>query len=147
MTGEYDSSEKSHADQNDLPGGEETILIVDDEEDLLRLAEQYLAQLGYRTMAAGNPQEALMLLQKHGDEIDLLFTDVVMPGNTNGYTLAEQAVELRPELKVLMTSGFTASTVLQNGQARFTAELLTKPYRKGNLAQRVRALLDQESAA
>jgi PAS domain S-box-containing protein len=125
-----------------LPRGNETILIVDDEPDLVRLAEQYLTDLGYRTLTANNPQEAFDLLARQND-IDLLFSDVVMPGDTNGYVLAERAAKRNPGLKVLLTSGFTANTIAVNGQARFSANLLHKPYRRDDLARRVRAVLDQ----
>ena len=124
------------------PKGSETVLIVDDEVDLLRLAEQYLQHLGYRTLTVDNPQDALQMLAQHSD-IDLLFSDVVMPGNMNGYALAEQAVKSKPKLKVLLTSGFTSNAIAVNGQAKFTANILHKPYRQYDLAQRVRDVLDQ----
>ena len=123
------------------PTGTETVLIVDDEADLLILAERYLQNLGYRTFTADNPQDALSLLEQN-TKIDLLFSDVVMPGNINGYALAEQAVNSMPALKVLLTSGFTANTIAINGQSRFTAHLLPKPYRHYELAKRVRDILD-----
>ena len=82
------------------------------------------------------------MLAQHSD-IDLLFSDVVMPGNMNGYALAEQAVKSKPKLKVLLTSGFTSNAIAVNGQAKFTANILHKPYRQYDLAQRVRDVLDQ----
>jgi len=131
-----------------LATGNESILIVDDEIDLLQLADQYLKSLGYRTQHAENAAQALEIL-KADDNIDLLFSDVVMPGGMNGYELAQQATQLarplnRPELKVLLTSGFTAKTMAHNGLARFSAHLLDKPYRKHDLAQRVRLILDEK---
>jgi CheY-like chemotaxis protein len=125
------------------PTGSERVLIVDDEKDLLELAERYLQNLGYRTLSADNPQDALSLLAKHKD-IDLLFSDVVMPGEMNGYVLAEQAVKQQKDLKVLLTSGFSSNTTAVNGQAKFNANLLHKPYRQHELAQRVRSVLDQQ---
>ena len=135
----------AEAESSALPTGRETILIVDDEEDLLQLAEQYLKPLGYRTFTAHNPAEALKLLAQQPD-IELLFSDVVMPGDTNGYTLAEQAVKLLPGLKVLLTSGFTANTIASSGQGQFAAQLLHKPYRREDLARRIRSVLDEEEA-
>jgi len=128
--------------------GNESILIVDDEIDLLQLADQYLSSLGYRTQLAENAAQALEIL-KTNDNIDLLFSDVVMPGGMNGYELAQQAMQLaharnRPEPKVLLTSGFTAKTMTHNGLARFSAHLLSKPYRKHDLAQRIRLILDEK---
>jgi len=131
-----------------LPTGTESILIVDDEIDLLQLAEQYLNALGYRTQLAKDATQALEILQNN-DNIDLLFSDVVMPGGMNGYELAQAATQLareqnRPEPKVLLTSGFTSKTMAHNGLARFSAHLLGKPYRKHDLAQRIRLVLDEE---
>jgi len=129
----------------ELPTGSETILIVDDEVDLLQLADQYLRDLGYHTRLAENTKQALAILE--GDEsIDLLFSDVVMPGGMNGYELAQQATQLRPRLKVLLTSGFTSKTIAHNGLARFSAHLLCKPYRKSDLSQRIRTVLDEKIA-
>jgi PAS domain S-box-containing protein len=123
-------------------GGTETILIVDDEEDLLQLTKQYLDQLGYKTFTASNYGEAYNLLMRHTD-IELLFTDVVMSGDSNGYELAEQAVKLLPGLKVLLTSGYTSNTIANVDQSRFAKHLLHKPFRQEELAGRVRTVLDE----
>lgn len=128
-------------DATDIPHGNESILIVDDEDDLLQLANQYLSDLGYHTSVAKNATQALEILA--GDnEFDLLFSDVVMPGGMNGYELAQAAVQAHPAMKVLLTSGFTSKTTAHNGLAKFSAHLLDKPYRKKDLAQRIRHLLD-----
>jgi len=127
----------------DLPIGSESILIVDDEVDLLQLADQYLSDLGYHTCTAENAAQALEILG--GDEkFDLLFSDVVMPGGMSGYELAQQATQQKPGLKVLLTSGFTSKTMTHNGLARFAAHLLNKPYRKTDLAQQIRLVLEEE---
>jgi len=127
---------------DDLSGGNESILIVDDEADLLTLAEEYLGELGYRTRLAENAAQALDILA--GDQkFDLLFTDVVMPGGMNGYELASQVTKLQPELKVLLTSGYTAKTIAHDGLERFSANILSKPYRKADLARRIRLVLDE----
>lgn len=125
----------------EMPTGNETILVVDDEADLLQLACQYLSELGYHVYPAENAAKALETMSEKTN-IDMLFSDVVMPGGTNGYQLAQQATQQRPELKVLLTSGFTSNTITQNGQATFTDQLLNKPYRKAELAQWVRRVLD-----
>jgi len=126
----------------ELPAGSETILVVEDEDDLLQLADQYLSSLGYRTRLAENAAQALEILAAEGD-IDLLFSDVVMPGGMNGFELAQRATEQRPDLKILLTSGYTARTIANNGLARFSAHLLSKPYRKDDLAQRIRLVLNE----
>jgi len=132
--------------ESELPTGSETILIVDDEVDLLQLAEYYLNELGYRTYLAENAAQALEILaQEKG--IDLLFSDVVMPGGMNGYELAQQATQHYPRLKILLSSGFTSKTFSHNGFARFAAHLLSKPYRKADLARRIRRVLDEASSS
>ncbi|VAX12807.1 diguanylate cyclase/phosphodiesterase (GGDEF & EAL domains) with PAS/PAC sensor(s) [hydrothermal vent metagenome] len=132
----------NNTDESDFPRGCETILIVDDEIDLLHLAEYYLNDLGYQTHLAENGQQALEILAKEKG-IDLLFSDVVMPGGINGYELAQQVTEFWPHIKVLLSSGFTSKTVAHNGLARFAVYLLNKPYRKADLAQRIRRVLDE----
>ncbi len=130
-------------EQTKLLGGNESILIVDDEVDLLQLANQHLNNLGYRTRTAENAAQALKILAED-DRINLLFSDVVMPGGTNGYELAQQATAHNPELKVLLTSGFTSKTIDRDILARFSANLLSKPYRKAEMAQRIRQVLDEK---
>lgn len=130
----------------DLPAGNERILIVDDETDLLKLAEYYLQDLGYKTCTAENAPQALKILQKDR-AFDLLFSDVVMPGGMNGYELAQHATRYIPGLKVLLTSGFTSNTIAHNGLARFSAHLLSKPYRQAELARRLRLVLDESEHA
>ncbi|MCF6283175.1 MAG: bacteriohemerythrin [Candidatus Polarisedimenticolaceae bacterium] len=120
--------------------GAETILVVDDEEELLMLAQDSLQRLGYRVVTADDASQALAQLAEDST-IKLLFSDVVMPGGMNGYDLAEQAVATYQGLKVLLTSGYTEKAVLNNGQAHFAANLLSKPYSQAELAQRVRAVL------
>ncbi|MCW8827209.1 MAG: ATP-binding protein, partial [Gammaproteobacteria bacterium] len=132
---------KESEDRDSLPTGDETILVVDDEPGLLEIARESLEAMGYQTLAAHNGLQALELLAAHPD-IDLIFSDVVMPGGINGYELAEQALENRPELKVLLTSGYTGKALAYNGQARFNASLLSKPYSQSELAKRIREILD-----
>ncbi|NOZ37580.1 MAG: response regulator [Gammaproteobacteria bacterium] len=132
----------SNSDEAIFPRGRETILIVDDEIDLLKLAEHYLNDLGYQTHLAENGLQALEILAKE-EGVDLLFSDVVMPGGMNGYELAQQATEFWPHIKVLLSSGFTSKTLAHNGLTRFAVHLLSKPYRKVDLAQRIRLVLDE----
>ena len=124
--------------QAQLPGGDESILAVDDETELLELAVLYLEELGYRVQSASNGAAALAILQNDA-HIDLLFSDVVMPG-MNGTELASQARQLRPGLKVLFTSGY-ASRV--DEQALKNSRLLHKPYDLSGLAHAVRSVLDE----
>ena len=125
----------------DLPHGDETVLIVDDEIDLLLLADKLFTELGYKTQTAQSGAQALEILKTNND-FDLIFSDVVMPGGVSGYDLAEGAIELNPAIKILLTSGFTSRTMIKEGQEKFRNHLLSKPYRKSELAQRVRFILD-----
>ncbi|MBL3590471.1 MAG: DUF3365 domain-containing protein [gamma proteobacterium endosymbiont of Lamellibrachia anaximandri] len=138
-----DQPQKSvHSTENEaiLPRGTESILVVDDETDLVEIACHHLESLGYQTVVAGSGRQALHILDETR-QIDLLFSDVVMPG-MSGYELAQQATAKNPKLKVLLASGFTKKAVAQNGQARFSASLLSKPYGKTELARLVREALD-----
>jgi DNA-binding NtrC family response regulator len=111
---------------------------------MLHLAQHYLEHLGYHTYTAGNTADALKLLARQ--PIDLLFSDVVIPGETNGIALAEQATKVQPGLKVLLTSGYS-SQVAGNAQESFAGKLLHKPYRRDELAWQVRDILDTPPAA
>ena len=139
------TSHRDSIDDTNLPTGNESILIVDDEGDLLQLAGKYLSDLGYNTHLAENASQALETLAKE-EGIHMLFTDVVMPGGMNGYELAEQATQQWPELKVLLSSGFTSKSVASKVHARFADNLISKPYRRAELARRIRQLLDEKVA-
>ncbi len=123
-----------------LAESKETILVVDDEEALLELAEEFLLDLGYRVLTAGSGQQALDVLT--GEEnIDLMISDVIMPGGINGYELAERVTADYPELKVLLASGYTEKIATSENHKRFSLNLLAKPYSKVELAQKVRQIL------
>ena len=126
---------------NNIRGGHETILVVDDETELRRLVEEYLSRLGYRTLGAENARDALGAL-KSGQDIDLLFSDIVMPGGMSGEVLAEQAIQMRPGIKVLLTTGFTHGMVRDGKATTLGAEVLPKPFRRDELAKRIRTMLD-----
>jgi CheY-like chemotaxis protein len=121
-------------------GGDEAILIVEDDALVRRYVVAQIRSLGYRTLAASNGSEALAIID-NGDEIDLLFTDVVMPGAINGRQLAVEALERRPSLKVLYTSGYARNAMVQGGHPGADVLLLAKPYRKADLAKMIRSAL------
>jgi signal transduction histidine kinase len=124
-------------------GGAETILVVEDEDDVREVASATLERLGYRTIAVRDGREALAILERGGD-LDLLFTDYVMPNGLNGADLARAALRLRPGIKVLVTSGYArqASTSTDNSRIDDFA-MIAKPYRSAELAARIRDLLDR----
>jgi len=124
----------------DIRGGSETILMVEDNPDVMEMGRGILDDLGYRVVTATTAGEALRVLESVPD-IDLLFTDIVMPGGMNGVTLANQVRRLRPRIQILLTTGW-ADRALDHEDDRSGFELIGKPYRRGDLARKVRVLLD-----
>ncbi|MGM0560738.1 MAG: PAS domain S-box protein [Pseudomonadota bacterium] len=124
-------------------GGQEHILVVEDDELVRKHLVGLLGELNYRVTDSGDAASALDILKQHED-IDLLFTDVIMPGAMNGPDLAREANALRPDLKVLYTSGYTENAVMQDGRLEPNVHLLSKPYRRQELALKLREVLGTE---
>ena len=122
-------------------GGTETILVVEDDDGVRAAVTDLLSELGYTVLRAANAEEALTIL-KAGAHVDLLFTDVVMPGNIPTRELARRAKDSRPNIRVLFTSGYTQNAIVHNGKLDDDVFLLSKPYRKDDLARKLRSLLD-----
>ena len=123
-------------------GGNERVLVVEDDAFVRSHAISSLEGIGYRVIVARDGPEAIALL-RGGAEIDLLFTDLVMPGGMNGWEVAATARELNPSLKVLFTSGYPLEALTGRGQSDPGARILSKPYRIADLARRVREVLDE----
>ena len=123
-------------------GKEETVLVVEDESEILRMTTDMLKLQGYRTIAASSPEEALKAAEQHPGEIDLLLTDVVMPG-MNGRALAERLLAARPGLKCLYMSGYTADAISQHGVLDPDVNYIQKPFNMKALARKVREVLSQ----
>jgi PAS domain S-box-containing protein len=121
--------------------GSETILIVEDDDLVREHTINQFRRLGYDVLAAGNGADALDIV-RNTPQIDLLFTDVIMPGGMNGRQLATAAREIRPSLKVLFTSGYTENAIVHHGRLDDGVQLLSKPYRLAELATKVRAVLN-----
>jgi signal transduction histidine kinase/ActR/RegA family two-component response regulator len=121
--------------------GSETVLLVDDDEIVRATVATMLEDLGYIVLQAGGGAAALAVL-KEGGNVDLLLTDVVMPGPIGGRQLAEQALAFDPRLKVLFTSGYTENAIVHHGRLDPGVELLSKPYGRDQLAAKVRRVLD-----
>jgi len=130
----------------DVRGGTETILVVEDDPNVQATVVGMLTELGYTVLKADNAEMALAVL-KAGVRCDLLFTDVVMPGKLKSTELARQAAALLPHLKVLYTSGYTQNAIIHGGRLDPGVELLSKPYRRENLAHKVRQLLGGDGMA
>jgi len=126
-----------------IDGGAETILVVEDDPMVLTSVTAQLVSLGYNVLSAANATEALAMADS-GTTFDLLFTDVIMPGQMNGRQLAEAMAQRRTDLKVLFTSGYTESAVIHHGRLDPGVLLLTKPYRKQDLARMLRTALEGE---
>jgi CheY-like chemotaxis protein len=118
------------------------VLVVEDEDTLRTLCERILGDLGYRVMPARNGAEAIALAQGYGDRIDLLLTDVVMPG-MNGRELATQMVLHHPEMQVLFMSGYTDDAIGKHGVLDEGVSFIGKPYTPLALARKVREILDK----
>ena len=127
-------------------GGSETILVVEDDLPVQATVIELLSGLGYRVLRANDAQSALSILQS-GLAIDLLFTDVVMPGSLSSTELARQARLLLPDIAVLYTSGYTRNAIVHGGRLDSGVELLSKPYRQEDLARKVRHLLAARNAS
>ncbi|WP_051389913.1 PAS domain S-box protein [Bradyrhizobium sp. Ec3.3] len=123
-----------------IEGGDEKILIVEDDALVRQYVVTQIRSLGYNALEAANAAEALTLIDGNAD-IDLLFTDVIMPGAMNGRQLADEAARRRPALKTLFTSGYTENAIVHHGRLDSGVLLLAKPYRKSELARMLRTAL------
>ncbi|AWM86982.1 histidine kinase famiy protein [Microvirga sp. 17 mud 1-3] len=122
-------------------GQAETILVVEDSHDVLELAREHLTTLGYNVLVAHDADEALAVLERADGQIDLLFTDLVMPGSMNGLALADVVRERAPGVGILLTTGYNDDLLSEN-RGTAGADVLGKPYRRLELADRVRAALN-----
>lgn len=122
--------------------GSERILIVEDDDSLRDVPASILRDQGYDVVEAGNGADAINLL-KTEPEFDLLFTDVVLPGGMNGVDIAEKAVELQPNLKVLYTTGYAENSVVHHGRLKSGQTLINKPYQRSELLERVHTMLNE----
>ena len=123
-----------------IEGGNETILVVEDDSLVRRYVMTQIASLGYTTLEAANASDALQIIY-HVPTIDLLFTDVIMPAPMNGRQLVDEALKRRPDLKTLFTSGYTENAIVHHGRLDSGVLLLAKPYRKSELARMIRLAL------
>ncbi len=124
-----------------IPGGHETILVVEDDELVRSYVLMQLQSLGYTTLSARDAASALGLVEKNA-AFDLIFTDVIMPGGMNGRQLADEIRKRRPDVKVLYTSGYTENAIIHHGRLDPGVALLAKPYRKSDLARKIREVLE-----
>jgi DNA-binding NtrC family response regulator len=127
-------------------GGNETILVVEDDLSVQATVIDMLSEMGYRILKADNAEMALQVVQS-GVHIDVLFTDVVMPGTLRSPELAKRAKQMLPDLRVLFTSGYTQNAIVHGGRLDPGVHLLSKPYSREQLGRKLRELLAASESA
>ncbi|MET0248233.1 MAG: ATP-binding protein [Sphingobium sp.] len=130
------------APQTPPAGQGETILLCEDDEQVRAYSSEALRDLGYHVIEAGSAHDALTQLEDAERPVDLLFTDVILPGGMTGADLARKAHERQPELRILFTTGYARNAIVHHGRLDPGVELLTKPFTYADLARRIRAMLD-----
>lgn len=122
-------------------GAGETILVCEDDAEVRAYSTDILRELGYTVIEAGDGPTTLRLLERHRGAVDLLFTDVVLPGGMTGAMVAQQARALQPDLRILFTTGYARDAIVHQGRLDPGIALITKPFTYGDLAARVREML------
>jgi CheY-like chemotaxis protein len=141
--GHREIEKSSHVQQAPLGHGDEVILVVEDNADVRAYSVMVLDELGYRVLEAADADGGLEII-KSGQQIDLLFTDVVLPGKS-GRQLADAATALRPGLRVLFTTGYSRNAIVHQGRLDSGVHLLSKPFTFEQLAAHVRDVLDDRA--
>jgi len=139
--------ETTVTDKAEAPRGQgETVLLVEDEKSLSVLCCRILESLGYNVLMADTPEEALIKVDQHPGDIQILLTDVIMPG-MDGRILAQRVSAIKPEIKVLFMSGYTADVIAQRGVLDEGVQFISKPFNRNKLARTLRQVLDTSPAA
>jgi CheY-like chemotaxis protein len=128
----------------DLPRGSETVLVVEDEEEVRKLAAQILKKQGYKVLEALQGGDALLICEQHRNAVHLMLTDVVMPG-MSGHHLAKRLESLQPGMKILYMSGYADNAIAQHGVLGEGVNYIQKPFTVDGLARKVREVLDKSS--
>ena len=136
-----EDTDKAVPEKKAAAGGAETILLVEDESSILRMARMMLESKGYTVLTAGTPTEAVEKAEKHSGAIDMLMTDVIMP-EMNGRDLAGKITALYPDINLLFMSGYTADAIAHQGILDDRVAFLQKPFSMGDMTEKVRAVLD-----
>jgi signal transduction histidine kinase len=131
----------------DLPHGSATILVVEDEAGVREVAVAILRSLGYRVLEASDGEEGQLVFGAHATDIDMLLTDVVLPGKVRGRELAERITAIRPQVKVLFMSGYTENSIVHHGRLDDGVQLLGKPFKREQLARKVAEILTAAAEA
>ncbi len=131
----------------ELPRGSATVLVVEDEPAVREIAVSILGELGYRVLEAADGEEGLRVFEAHAAQIDLLLTDMVLPGALRGRELAERAVAIKPAVKVLYMSGYTENSIVHHGRLDDGVQLIGKPFKREQLARKVADVIGSTMAA
>jgi PAS domain S-box-containing protein len=134
---------RKEVSQEELPRGNETILIVEDEEEVRKLAGKILERQGYKILETYNGDEALLVCERHKSPIHLMLADIIMPG-MSGSELANLLKPLYPEIKILYTSGYTDNAIVHHGVLEKGVNYIQKPFTLEGLARKVREVLDKD---
>lgn len=135
----------SHSESMHLQTGSGTVLLVEDDENMLQLVKKFMVELGYTVHQAQDSSTALEAIDEIG-HLDLLLTDVVIPGQMNGHELAKRAIQLKPEAKILYMSGYMESHIFEGANMELGVNFLKKPFRKAELAEIVHRVLGVEDS-
>ena len=144
MSDEDAASSEHQIIEIEMPKGDECVLVVEDDNEVRKTTLALLTDLGYQTLEAGDGPSALRVLQAH-PKIDLLFSDVMMPGGMRGPVLAQKAGKIRPDLPVLFATGFAESTIMYKGVEAGPDSVICKPYGHDELARKIRRVLDAKN--
>jgi len=139
-----EEEEKKIVVKEGIPRGDETVLVVEDDEEVRKLAVQMLEKVGYKVLEASQGLDAFLISAEHGGPIHLLLTDLVMP-KLDGRELAERIVSIRPEIKVLYMSGYTDNAIVHHGVLEKGTNFIQKPFTVEGLGMKVREVLDKDS--
>jgi signal transduction histidine kinase len=131
----------------DLPRGSATVLVVEDEAAVREIACAILSDLGYRVLEAADGEEGLRMFGLHAAQVDLLLTDVVLPGKVRGRDLSESIAVIRPEVKVIFMSGYTENSIVHHGRLDDGVHLIGKPFKRELLARKVAEVLGSPATA
>ena len=123
--------------------GTETILLVEDEEDVRTLIQDVLQRSGYTVLVARQGEDALQIIEEHQQAIHLLLIDVIVPGELRGYQLAERLTSLSPDMKTLYISGYADNTIIERGGIDSSMAFLQKPFTPNALLKKVRTVLEE----
>jgi CheY-like chemotaxis protein len=142
LTDAVDEDESGQSARRGLPSGTETILVVEDEAQVRRFVASLLERHGYEVLVAEDGQDAIDKFLQHGDHVDLVLMDLIMP-KLNGKRASEEILRRRPEARILFTSGYSADVVIDRGELEGGVDLLVKPVLPEVLLARVRQRLDE----